>query len=78
MNSYTHKLQVAKFHEVVKYIILYSKLKLLQPSSSLIENKKFSLKNYVIKTIFFQWYIKLFDWSEIEDSAWTWDKNVLT
>ena len=28
----------AKFHEVTKYIILYSKVELLQPSESLIEN----------------------------------------
>ena len=34
------------------------------------------LKNYVIKTIFFQWHNKLFDWSEKEDSMWTWDKNL--
>ena len=43
-----------KFHEVAKYIISYSKIELLQPFGSLIENKKIPLKIYVIKRIFFQ------------------------
>ena len=30
----------AKFHEVTKFIILYKKMELLQPSRSLIEYKK--------------------------------------
>ena len=30
------------------------------------------------QTVFFQQYNKLFDWTEIEDSRWTWDKNHLT
>ena len=34
-------------------------------------------KNYVIKTLFFQWPSKLFDSSKIEDSIWTWNKNAL-
>ena len=50
-----------KFHEVAKYIILYSKAELLQPFGSLTENKKFPLRNYVIKTIFLQRHNKIFD-----------------
>ena len=30
------------------------------------------------QTIFFQRHGELFDWIEIEDSIWTWDKNHLT
>ena len=30
------------------------------------------------QTIFFQRHNKLFDWTEIEDSIRTWDKNHLT
>ena len=40
----------AKFHEIAKYIILYSKMELLQPES--LKMKKFPLKNYVIKKSF--------------------------
>ena len=65
----------AKFDKVAKYIILYSKMELLQFFGSLIENKKTPLKNCVIKTIFFQRHNKIFDWSEIEDSIGTWDKD---
>ena len=36
------------------------------------------LKNYLIKTIFFQRHNKLFAWGEIEDSIWMWAKNHLT
>ena len=32
---------LAKFHEDAKYIILYSKMELLQPVGSFPENKKF-------------------------------------
>ena len=58
----------AKFHEVAKYVILYSKIELLQSSRSLIENKKKPDQNNVIKTIFFQRHNKPFNWSETEDS----------
>ena len=36
-------------------------MELLQPSESFIENTKIALKNYVIKTIFFQRHNRLFD-----------------
>ena len=40
----------AKFHEVAKYIILYSKMGLLQPFWSLIENEKIQLKTTCLKS----------------------------
>ena len=43
----------AKFHEVTKYVILYSKIELLQSSRSLIENKIKNDQNNVIKTNLF-------------------------
>ena len=48
----------AKFHEVPKYIVLYSKMELLK---TWLKIKKIPLKNYVIKTIFFQRHSKIFD-----------------
>ena len=49
------------FHEVPEYIILYSRIELLQPES-LTENKKnITLQNYEIKTIFFQRHNNIFD-----------------
>ena len=66
------------FHEVPEYIILYSRIELLQPES-LTENKKnITLQNYKIKTIFFQRHNNIFDWRKIGDSIWMWDKNNLT
>ena len=40
----------AKFHKIAKYIILYSKMDLLQPES--LKIKKLPLKNYAIKKSF--------------------------
>ena len=47
-------------------------------SGASLKMKKFPLKNWVIKIIFFQRDNKLFDLSEIEDFIRTWDKNHLT
>ena len=41
----------AEFHEAAKYIILYSKIGLVQPSRSLIENKKIPSYEHGIKII---------------------------
>ena len=59
-------------------------MELLQPNltkfhlgvSFKIKNNPF--ENYVIKIISFQRHNELFDWSEIEDSILTWDKNHFT